>query len=283
MAAEVVLARLQYGDQWIKKDTIPLSDERGKYLRLTWPVGTESINVKDISAIYADPFSKENRYWVDLIGKRNFDTEDETTVVYEYKHDAFMEVNALQVQFAQQNTIIKANIKSKAEENQKWRFQSREGSYYKFATNDTVFENPIAQIPSTRDALWRMEIVEGGWENSQNAPSLQLGWIPHEVYFVARGEPPYILAFGNARLPQKYKKYSKGLLDNAIANEKMGIIHHASPDRKIVLGGPEMLVPLPPALPWKKWVLWGILGVGVLVIARMAVILHRQMKVEKEE
>jgi len=43
------------------------------------------------------------------------------------------------------------------------------------------------------------------------------------------------------------------------------------------LAGPDALRPLPPPVPWQRYLLWTLLVGGVLVLLAMAVRLYRQM------
>lgn len=46
--------------------------------------------------------------------------------------------------------------------------------------------------------------------------------------------------------------------------------------------GATLLVPTPPPVPWREWLLWGVLVVGVLIVAKMALSLGKAMNKEKQ-
>ncbi|MBU0910215.1 MAG: DUF3999 domain-containing protein [Proteobacteria bacterium] len=71
----------------------------------------------------------------------------------------------------------------------------------------------------------------------------------------------------------------KDLLQD-IANQKT-IIQPALIGNEIELGGLDRLIALPPSPPWKKWLLWGVLISGVMLIGGMAYSLYCQMRSAK--
>jgi hypothetical protein len=58
-------------------------------------------------------------------------------------------------------------------------------------------------------------------------------------------------------------------------------IKRAVVGKRIELGGEQALQPAPRGLPWKKLLLWGVLLLGVGVLAFMARSLVQEMKVSK--
>jgi hypothetical protein len=92
-----------------------------------------------------------------------------------------------------------------------------------------------------------------------------------------------MLAYGSARLDEKERADSvPNALAQVMATDEHLLLNEAAVQPKTVLGGPDMLTPVPPALPWRKWLLWGVLVVGVGFIARMALSLVKAMGKEKE-
>jgi hypothetical protein len=51
------------------------------------------------------------------------------------------------------------------------------------------------------DQLWRLEAVSDLTGLGAAVPVLRLGYTPHQLYFLARGEGPFVLAFGAPEAP----------------------------------------------------------------------------------
>jgi len=106
------------------------------------------------------------------------------------------------------------------------------------------------------------------------APAIDLIYPQYELLFLGDGQSPYTLAWGNFE--------SNGPVSN-LAAILQGSLQQAQQDAALVrpgaiapAGGESRLTPQP-ALPWKKWLLWTLLIFAVIVTARMAFKLYREM------
>jgi hypothetical protein len=106
------------------------------------------------------------------------------------------------------------------------------------------------------------------------APAIELIYPQYELLFLGDGNAPYTLAWGNyasAGAASDLSAIIQGSLQQAQQNAglaSLGAITEA--------GGAARLTPQP-ALPWKKWLLWTLLVLIAIVIARMALKLYREM------
>jgi len=104
---------------------------------------------------------------------------------------------------------------------------------------------------------------------------LKISWIPHHLVFLARGEAPYQLAYGSAKI--KSPEASMDRLFDSIGKEQTHLVRKVLPGNETEIGGANNLIPQAPPFPWKKFLLWAVLVVGVLILAWMACLLYRQM------
>ena len=100
--------------------------------------------------------------------------------------------------------------------------------------------------------------------------------MPEQLLFIAQGEGPFTLAFGSAQVDAVTTPLGKLLNQDNLANNGQ-LIKAAQLGSRVQLGDAAKLQPAPPPLPWKKWLLWAILVVGVMVLAAMALKLSKQM------
>ena len=130
-----------------------------------------------------------------------------------------------------------------------------------------------------RGRYWDVDFDESsakeGWPNG-GAPALELGWVPHDLTFVAQGEPPYTLAFGSAAIGRSTQPVD-ALLRLIDKKQESALIQSARVSQRIVLGGEGRLKPPPPPLPWKQWLLWAVLVLGVAFLGWMVRRLMRQL------
>jgi hypothetical protein len=107
------------------------------------------------------------------------------------------------------------------------------------------------------------------------SPVLRLGYRPEVVVFLAEGGPPFALLAGSARawrqdapLPQLVEalRAERGR-DWQPATASLGA--------RQTLAGDSALRPLEPPTDWKRWLLWGLLVAGALLVAGFAFSLLR--------
>jgi hypothetical protein len=116
-------------------------------------------------------------------------------------------------------------------------------------------------------------------------PTLQVGWVPHQLVFAARGKPPFTLAYGNraakpgaiaiASLIPGYREDAGNTVRAAKAAATPTVnVQAAAAQGQQELGG---AVRLEEQVDWKRWTLWGVLGLGVLILGAMASRLMKQL------
>ena len=108
-----------------------------------------------------------------------------------------------------------------------------------------------------------------------STPRLALAWMPDRFVFLAEGEGPYTLAVGSARA--RRPDYP---VDAALASLRATLGHDWQPPQAAIGAGRERagaqaLQPLPQALPWRTWLLWGVLVAGAALVGGFALSLLR--------
>jgi hypothetical protein len=135
-------------------------------------------------------------------------------------------------------------------------------------------------IAYNTDRFWLVRIDRGTSGLGARAPKLTLGWVPHELVFIARGEGPFQLAYGSAvALPAQAPVESilpEIATPDAASNRVKVAAARLGP--QTVLGGDARRSPAPPPFPWKSVLLWIALALGVGVLAFMAIRLSRETK-----
>lgn len=106
------------------------------------------------------------------------------------------------------------------------------------------------------------------------APRVELAYAQYELIFLADGNGPYRLAWGQADSQSKAANLGEMLAVDLTDPEQRGALVTLGATE--TAGGPEKLIPKT-KLPWKKWLLWALLLLAVLVTGRMALGLYREM------
>ncbi len=271
MVRNAALVKLDFGGHRLNRQDITLG-RAATYMRMSWPGQAQGAQVISVQALFPDELSinRQVRQWVDITGN----AVDEKEPAYEYKNEAQFPVDAVNLKLPERNSLVRARVLSRNDEQSKWRYQVR-NLFYTLTVDGTLIENNPVSVCCTADRYWR---IEAGVASGMGSviPVLQLGWIPHELVFVARGEGPFTLAYGSAVVGTSKQPLDAML--GVFGKEKEKIfLKKARIENGIVLGGEGCLLPPKPPVPWKVWILWAVLIAGVAVLSIMAWRLFHQM------
>jgi hypothetical protein len=128
---------------------------------------------------------------------------------------------------------------------------------------------PVTIDPNT-DRYWRVSADKRGGGLGAKAPRLVVAWVPHELVFVARGTPPFYVAYGSAGATSAAVSLAAIPQNVSIARASLG-----TPES---LGGEARRAAPPAPYPWKTGVLWGILIVGAGLLGLMAYRLAKETR-----
>ncbi len=283
LVASATLVDLQHNGQRVERRKVPLTYKPQKYLRLSWQGNGPPLQLTGTRAYAQILQSRMRRQWADL--NNGLLQPGEKELAAEYQTTSHLPINSVQILFQENNPMARIAIQSRSDVKAPWRTRC-EQVFYSLVLGGSEVRNEPCVFPSTTDQLWRALVREdgAGIAYRRQAPILQLGWTPSELVFIARGAPPFLLAFGSASLQaEKAFSDSQMVLQAAGLAENNKIVGQARLGRRIELGGEKVLRPLPPPQPWKKWFLWSILILGVGLLAGMVRVLLREMQTKAEK
>lgn len=270
------IASLRYEEHSLEQRKIDLGRPlRAKYLRLSWPQSLEEVQLKGIAAQLAQETPEQERQWATIEVKANADRAGE----YSFDAPGSMPVDRVRLKFPQKNTMAWASFFSRTTDKDGWRSRNLQGNaalVYSLRIEGEDFPNPDIPVIALTDRLWMMRIHPAGGIG-QGMLQIELGWVPQQLVFVARGEPPFRLAYGSARVMERNFQVDDLLTKFADRHKNKLFIKAARTGPQMTLGGQAVLKPLPPPYPWKEWLLWLVLVSGVLLLAWMTLRLYRQM------
>ncbi len=284
LVRQATLARMSFKGHQIKKERVDLPSKTVKYIRLLWPEGRSALNVKAIVAIQRNADQVRPHQWTALEGQPGAASgeADKKITAYDYDGGAQLPVDRVRLRFVEKNTILEATLFSRPDRESQWHHRQK-AVFYDLGFDGTTLLQDTVSVRQTSDRYWRLEIARNALGDIQNIPTVELGWLPHDLIFTARGQGPFMLAYGSARLEENItQNETPDLLSQIIGSKAQNLLKEATALPKTILGGPALLTPAPPPLPWRKWLLWGVLVVGVGLIARMALSLGKGMNKAKE-
>jgi hypothetical protein len=113
---------------------------------------------------------------------------------------------------------------------------------------------------------------------AQLPSSLELGYLPARLRFLAQGPAPYTLAFGSRRADAAAPAACDGLLGDVSAKDRAQMIVQGYVGVVRNLGGEVALTPSPRQTPMRLIVLWSVLIGGVVLLVAMALSLLKRLR-----
>jgi hypothetical protein len=267
------IAALHHQGFQLAQQNLALPARRMKYYRIHWPPGSQGIALSGVELTLRpeQALLPGERMIVLPLG------EASRNGYYEFRLDGHFPVSSVQLLMPQRNTVVQATLSSRADDTTSWQ-RRYQGLFYNLEREGhRLRSEPVALSPLSH-RQWRLEVPPNGGGLGSGLPQLELEWHPQRLLFVARGEMPFTLAFGRQQTTAEGARIDP-LLQRLDGDETpTQFIKLAQAGSWFELGGEARLRPLPPPLPWQKWLLWSVLLAGVGVLALMSRSLYRQMR-----
>ena len=271
------LAELVHGAERLARNTIEFAPLKSKYLRLAWNSAGPPVEVSGVEADPAAQMQEPAPVWITLDGRTGTDKDGKPYLVFDT--GGRFPVERANILLADANSLVRATLSSRADDKAEWRPRGG-GLFYRLTRDGSTaeFRNDAMAIGGTADRFWRIDVAA----ESGTAPAvkLEIGWVPEQIIFLARGSGPYQLAYGstlanNAEQPvaELLRTLDRGDFKLTPAVARLG--------ERVVLGGESRLRPGPAPFPWRKILLWAVLVGGVALLAAMTMGLVRQMNNKK--
>jgi hypothetical protein len=266
---DAVLAQLVYGGRSLHKDTVKLPNRKVDYLRLRWRDDAGGLQIRRVRATLNSVDSRQDRSWTEVDGTISPDNDD----VFDFDTRGVFPVDRVNLLLPEDNTLIEAVLSSRRDPGAPWRTRYR-GLFYALRVNGNHLESGPVSIDPLPDRYWRLQVKTRDGLGAR-APKLQFAWIPNDLYFLARGEGPFTLAFGNGQVGPPGRPIEA--LMNVLGDDRAAALTgEAQPGEAVNLMGERALAP-ELSIPWERILLWGVLVAGVFVVGVMAVRQFRQL------
>ncbi|MCW8908753.1 MAG: DUF3999 domain-containing protein [Sedimenticola sp.] len=189
---------------------------------------------------------------------------------YRFELPGPLPITAVTVRPGEVNTLVRASLYSRADDASGWRLRGQ-GLLFRLQQADAELQQYRIEVDRVSDRQWRLVVDSSGGGLGAVVPGVEVSWLPHRLRFAARGEPPYTLAYGSARVADSAAMpLPKGF------NEQPLLTGSVTPGKLFELAGSRALDPSP-VYDWKQGVLWGVLILASLLLGWMAWGLVRQV------
>ncbi len=270
VVADAPLVELAHEGSRVKRDRIEVPAVRAKYLRFTWQG-----QAPDLATVVAETLAATAERRLRTLSVDG--TAGERPGELFFALGARVPVERLHIVLPQANSVVPVRIDSRDDPKSEWR-PVASVTVYRLRRDATVVESPPIAFPPRPDRYWRVTADARGGGFGSGTARLEAGWLPRQVVFAARGEGPFVLAFGNlqaqsvaypvATLVPGYRPHDEFALPAA----RLGALEERSARPASAFPG------------WlreadgKRLTLWALLLAGVAVLAVMAWRLSRQVQ-----
>jgi hypothetical protein len=265
------IVNLHYGGQSFVRAEAKLSAPRASFLRLSWldPAPPDLI----LTAVTGQRQSNAielRRQTLSVAGRSSSQPGE-----YEFDLGARVPVDRVNLKLPEPNTLVEAQFLARADESRQWQGIGSARLYRLKSLAADELSNPALSVNPTAARHWQARITTAGGIGS-GMPTLEAGWLPDELLFLARGPAPFQLVYGNASEPNGVRVR----LDAASLPTRDAPLeaHQAQLGPSKSLGGEGRLKAVGPPIDWKRWLLWGVLVAGVALLAAMAWKLARSLR-----
>lgn len=263
------------------ENNIPLNSKQNRFIRIRFSDKNRTPAIKSIQGKSSVSTLIKYEKWHKTTLKKNTERKNSFQVQISNNKQSNRIINGIKIRPKDKNSLYSIKLYYKHSEKDNWHYHSRENIFYMKNYEEKLVKE-IISLPENSAKFWLLE-----FENSINDisiddfESIEYRWRPHKITFLAQGEPPYTMAFG-----ENYRtiKNRPGNLQQRISNytTKMDI------SNAIKIGKITENRITPPPKPqktvlekYKSLILWIIISIFILGLLYIAVKLAKE--IHKEE
>lgn len=267
LVTDAPLVNLEFGGQRLAQRGVELRGARYKYLRLTWPAGQMPFELTRLRGRPADVLLEPSRRWKQVELSAGMQPGEFT-----FDPGGHFPLDRLRLSLPEANTLASAQVLARNSVDQGWQTVTS-AIVYRLTQDGREVQSTDLIVSGSGWQHWLLRIDPRGGGVGSHPPVLEIGWVPQELVFLARGKGPFQLAYG---------KLGAASADFSIRTLAPGWRSDTELKAGLAGTGPQRVLAgaraLEPPREYKPWFLWGSLVLGVLVLAWMAWRLRRELK-----
>jgi hypothetical protein len=278
VATGTVLA-LEQGGAKLERRDIALGSVKAKYLRLRRlddgvAIVDLGVEARSVERGRAAP----SRVWIDASPTQSQTDANAAPkgARYDYALVAPLPVETARVELRNDNALAEIELLGRASDTTTapWQRVARLTAFRLRQGDEPLRNGDIDLTASRRLRDFRIEAAT----TIADAPKLSVAYRPDAFVFLAEGSGPFVLAAGSvgARRPDYPVEPALASLRASLGKDWQPPL--ASLGAGKASAGDAALHAPPPPLPWRRWLLWGVLVAGAALIAALSLSLLRGVK-----
>lgn len=276
VATNAPILALQHEGASLERSRVELGGTRARYLRLALTGVPRRFTLKQVRVELRPETLQPMRAWLTVTG-----VAGKANGEWLFDSGGHFPVDRVRLQLPEPNTVVQMQLLTRERVDDRWR-PAASGIAYRLSGDAGDVVSPELHASSNSDRYWMLRVDQKGGGLGAGEVRLEIGWLPHELVFAARGTPPFTLAYGSDKvkpgaaplalvLPQR----PDGSTPSAPAAAVGAVVARA--DTSFAAQPLRFVRELTERRDVRKWLLWSALVAGVLVLAGMALRLLRDL------
>lgn len=270
---------LEHDGARLEQKRIELPGAKARYLRLSFTSVPQGFALKKVGLELPADRRQPERDWLAVSGASDARRPGE----YVFDSGGHFPVDRLRFVLPQPNTVAQAQLFARDRSEDPWQ-PVGSAALYRLRRDSRDITSPDLTVPADTRRYWLLKVDQRGGGLGAGEVRLEFGWIPHELVFAARGAAPFSLAYGmkGARasampistLVPDYKtgepvaaRLAAVSVQGPLTRERASLFKDPASFMKAAVDAGDA----------KKWALWAVLVLGVVLIGWMAFGLLRQL------
>jgi hypothetical protein len=278
VVADAPVLALEHAGERLERKRVEFPGRTAKYLRLSFTRVPRDFVLTGVRLERRLEREEPAREWRRLPGTPVAGQAGE----YRFDTGGRFPVDRLRLHLPQPNTVARVQLLARDEDGAPWRSVAA-ALAYRLDRNGASAANPDIAVPPGAGRQWLLRADPRGGGLGAGEVALEIGWVPHELVFAARGAAPFALAYGSRRARPEAVQLAAVLPGYAPGKEiaaqpaTIGPSAGSAPPAVSLRDPLGLLRGLVESGEGKKWALWILLSVGVLAVAWMALRLLREI------
>lgn len=264
------ISNLLFEGKRLKQNLIEIPSHTDRFIRINFIYNIDAPTLDAVTATYKQVNSREEE-WLSL-GSLLEDSDEQDS--YRFTIPSGVRPSKLRFVFSSTDVLVSGRLYCLTKK-KKWKLRYNDFSQYRvsFGEGDEVSESSPVRIPANCGPEWKFVSDADNSIGYSELPEVEIAYPAYEVVFVSQGVAPYQVAWGNARAKKQSTNMRKLIRKAAKDNRKIEVVEIGATES---IRGLQALTQ-EDADWWKRWVLWLVLLTGVLVVARLAYQLFKEM------
>lgn len=270
LVASAPILSLQHAGASLERSRVELSGARARYLRLSLHGVPRSFVLREIKLELRPDIPQPAREWLPLTGSAGKGAGE-----WIFDTAGHFPVDRLRLHLPQPNTVAQVQFLTRTRVDDPWRPASS-AIVYRLAGTDGDIVSPDVAVGANGERYWLLKVDQKGGGIGAGEAKLEIGWVPHELVFAARGAAPFSVAFGNDKSKPGDAPIAAVLPRRADGEAlvarpaKLGAISGSADEPSLFKEPARFAQRLTERRDVRKWLLWSALVAGVLLLGWMA-------------